>query len=387
MPSTRKKPPALSETPWYSKGLNKIFSRKILKRERERTLSYSLILRYMVVSSFTLLLSLSVLSLKIPHTPLKISAFIGIALILYFLSLLFAESISKPIRILTKQAQDLSNKDRDDKPRFALQNGSVELMDLADSLNKLSHELERSASVAQKNERLQKQFLSDVSHELKTPLTALKGSAELILENPEMSREDQERFLRTIVSESDRLTHMTRDLLTLIRIEDSRINAETLQNIKLKEYAEQAADSLLSLLQEKDICVKYLGDCSPIPADGPLIFQVMINLIENAYRFTPEHSSIYFEFSETNERVIMSIWDEGPGFGDIDSKILFQRFYQNNPSRSRMKTGGTGLGLSIIQSIIFAHNGTIEAYNMPQAGACFTLSFPKVLTQRLPVRP
>lgn len=348
-----------------------------LMRTRKKNLSYSLILRYMVVSAFTLLLSLSFLSLKINSTPLKISAFFGIGLVLYLLSVFFAESINRPIRILTKQARDLSNKTQKDGVRFVLKTNSIELLDLADSLNKLSHKLEISAQLARKNEHLQKQFLSDVSHELKTPLTALKGSAELLLSNPDMPFADRKRFLNIIVSESDRLTHMTQDLLTLMHIDDRNLLDSKLQPVKLKTCAQHAARTLESLLQEKDLQLIYQGDCGLIDADPSMMMQVMINLIENAYRFTPEHCSIHLDFSENEQEVIMSIWDEGPGFGDIDPKLLFQRFYQNNPSRSRMKTGGTGLGLSIVQSIVLAHKGNIEARSLENAGACFTLRFPK----------
>ncbi len=324
---------------------------------------------------------------RLEHPLYKALVFCALIAFFYVLAVAIAERMSKPIRILAHQAKTLVNHGKLEQIHFEVEHAPIEIRELAQSLNSLSQELEQTALQAQNNEQLQKRFVSDVSHELKTPLTAIKGTAELLLDDPEMPLEDREHFLQIIAKEAERLNKMAQDLLCLTRIEESSLKLDELKSCSVLSIAKKAQENCQSLLDERQVQVVISGTDGLIHAEESLLLQVFINLIENASRFSPPKSCIDIQShiihaNSKEARLVISIKDEGPGFGDLDPQLLFKRFYQNNPSRAKGHnfelSSGTGLGLSIVQSIVLAHAGTIEAYNNADKGACFTLSFPLV---------
>jgi two-component system OmpR family sensor kinase len=185
----------------------------------------------------------------------------------------------------------------------------------------------------------QGQFISDVSHELRTPLTAIHGAAETMLD-ADMSYEDRERFCNTIMRESDRLSRLANDLLTLQRIEgDGEI---VLKRVNLHDVVENAAALLEPLLESREAVLTVGGEAPDVLGDPDRLQQVVQNLVENASRFVAAEGRIHVELSGIKGHSIITVSDNGPGFGDIDPARLFDRFYRGDFSRART-TGGTGL--------------------------------------------
>lgn len=332
---------------------------------------------------FVLIIALTIFSIigvsDLHYRIVKILAGLGALLIAYLIIIAMTERMSKPIIILREQAKALTE-DIHSLQEFKVEKAPKEIAELSDCLNALSKKLISAAQEAQKNEELQKRFVSDVSHELKTPLTAIKGTAELILDDPQMPQEIRERFLSSIVKESNRLNRLAKDLLELNVVENKKLRLDLLESLNLENLAYEAAHLLQTQAESKDVSIQIEGSCKSIAGEEPMLLRVFINLIDNALRYAPEHSCIKIRLSQPSDHIsCVSIKDEGAGFKTSDTSLLFKRFYQENPSRKREYdedlSGGSGLGLSIVHSIIRAHHANITAYNHPDGGACFKMCF------------
>lgn len=250
--------------------------------------------------------------------------------------------------------------------------GARETRAVAEAFNSMADHVERVVGELKNEERRKSRFVSDVSHELRTPLTAIRGAAETLLDG-DVAPHDADRFLSTIVSESDRLARLANDLLALQRIEGAT-GELPLRRLDLAEVARRAAAALEPLLYERGATVEVSGEAPEVLGDPDRIQQVVANLIDNATRVA-EHTTVRVEVSSEGDRVALSVLDEGPGIPEADLGRLFDRFYRTQASRDR-SSGGSGLGLAIVKAIVTAHAGEIEAANRPEGGARFTMRLP-----------
>lgn len=249
------------------------------------------------------------------------------------------------------------------------------VQELAAELDSVAARMRSQLADAAAESTRQNQFVSDVSHELRTPLTAIRGAAETMMDE-DISYEDRRLFCESIVRESERLTRLANELLTLQRI-DGR-GEIVLERVNLHVVVEYAVNLLAPLLEERNVEIKVKGEAPDVLGDTDRLKQVTVNLIENASRFTdPEHGRIWVELSGIKGHSILAIRDNGKGFGDVDPARLFDRFYRGDASRART-TGGTGLGLTIVKAIVDSHDGTVEAVNLPDGGACFIVAIPSL---------
>lgn len=249
------------------------------------------------------------------------------------------------------------------------------VQELATELDSVATRMRSQLSEAAAETMRQNQFVSDVSHELRTPLTAIRGAAETMMDE-DISYEDRRLFCESIVRESERLTRLANELLTLQRIDGG--GEIVLERVNLHRILEDAATSLMPLLEERGVELTITGEAPDVLGDTDRLQQVAVNLIENASRFTnPERGCITVELSGLKGHSIMAVKDNGKGFGDVDPARLFDRFYRGDSSRART-TGGTGLGLTIVKAIVSSHDGTVEAFNLPGGGACFIVAIPSL---------
>ncbi len=248
------------------------------------------------------------------------------------------------------------------------------IRELSSSLDKVSLRVRSSmAEVAAEGKR-QGQFISDVSHEIRTPLTAIRGAAEILMDQ-DIPPDDQRRFCETIVHESERLTRLANDLLTLKRIEgDGEI---VLKRVDLHDIVDLAEAALHPLLEERGVSLTISGQAPDVLGDPDRLQQVVQNLVDNALRVVGEGGRIHVELSGIRGHSVVTVSDDGPGFGDIDPARLFDRFYRADFARTR-GDGGIGLGLTIVKAIVTAHEGTVEAVNLPGGGACFIVAIPSL---------
>ncbi len=226
-------------------------------------------------------------------------------------------------------------------------------------------------------DEMKTQFVSNVSHELRTPLSSIKGFAATLLARKDLSKEQKNKFLNIIDSESDRLTRLIEDLLSLSRIESSSF-ALRISEFDLIVIIEKVKQEFESLLKKKSLNLQIVSASIPdMIADKDKIFQLLLNLVNNSIKFTKENTSIVIKvsFKKNNKCFIISIKDEGPGISIENLEKIFDKFFR---VEDRVHTiSGTGLGLSIVKTIIQKHNGDINVKSRVGKGTSFIVTIPQ----------
>lgn len=209
-----------------------------------------------------------------------------------------------------------------------------------------------------KLENIRRDFVANVSHELKTPITAIKGYAETLLDGALDDRENAAKFINIIKSQADRLNSLIEDILTLSRIESGDIRIEK-EKIGLDELVNSVFQIFAEIAQKKGLKLeKEIDENSTIQADRNRLMQILINLIDNGIKFT-EKGSVKVKFYSENGKSILSIEDTGIGIPKEHLQRIGERFYRVDKARSR-QLGGTGLGLAIVKHLVMAHGWTME---------------------------
>ena len=298
--------------------------------------------------------------------------FVGASFV-FILSLVIGHYLAEPLTDLHTKAQAFMQGDArvDIKPDGKL----YEADELAEDFAALSSQTKSKMSDLSVQQNRQTRFISDVAHELRTPLTAIRGNAETLMD-PDMPPALRERFCQTIINESERLTRLSNDLLTLQHIEEGT-DQMVMKRVNLHDIAERVVDALGPMIEENGAHVRIEGEAPDVLGNPDRLQQVVYNLVANASRFVGENGHVIIRLEGLGDKSVVSVIDDGPGFGDIDPKLLFTRFYRGDNSRAR-NTGGSGLGLSIVKGIVEGHDGTIEAFNAAGGGACFVVSLPSV---------
>ena len=228
-----------------------------------------------------------------------------------------------------------------------------------------------------RNEERRKEFVANVSHELRTPLTNVRSYAETLRDaEGAIPQNTANSFLDIIINETDRMTHIVQDLLTLSRLD--RGGAElVLSRFPFGEAIESVARSSALSAQQHGHTLTY-GDMEPLPlvvGDRSRLEQVMMNILGNAIKYTPDGGAIRITAGSTEDTVWMEVWDNGIGIPEKDREHIFDRFYRVDKARSR-ESGGTGLGLSIAREIVERHQGTISIVGHEGPGATVRLVLP-----------
>lgn len=229
---------------------------------------------------------------------------------------------------------------------------------------------------ALEKERMQKRFIADASHELKTPISAIKGMVE-ILNRPEFEDEETAKeFLVQIALEVNRLQGIVEDMLTMSKIHANKLILD-LQPVDITAIVDQAVATIRPVLLAKQIA--YKGPTKALRtvfADGKQLIQVFDNLLHNAAQYT-SNGMITVTIEENEKEYLISIKDTGVGIEEKDLPYIFERFYRSAQDRARSK-GGSGLGLAIVKSIITAHQGRVEVFSKVNEGTTFTVVLPKI---------
>lgn len=226
---------------------------------------------------------------------------------------------------------------------------------------------------------MRKDFVANVSHELKTPITSIKGFAETLLDNKATNKETENHFLNIIYEESSRLQFLVEDLLTLSTLEKDDFQLK-ISNTNLSEIVADMWPMVKLQAEKKNITLNYFMEKDYIlTADGEKLKQILINLVGNAISYTPDEGEVTLTIDEIDQFIRINVKDTGIGINQDDLPRLFERFYRVDKARSR-NTGGTGLGLAIVKHIVEVHGGKINVESEINKGSSFTVCFPKELT-------
>lgn len=228
----------------------------------------------------------------------------------------------------------------------------------------------------QKLDRSRRAFVADVSHELRTPLTNIKSYSETLLDTEIDDKDLSRNFLSVINNEADRMTRLVTDLLVLSRLEHTE-DALKLVPCDVQELVGQIVDTMSISAQKSKITLAYVKgtDAKQAYIDRDKINQVVVNIISNAIKYTPEGGTVTVLCGSREESVYISVSDTGIGIPEKDLPYIFDRFYRVDKARSR-KQGGTGLGLAIAKEIVEAHKGAISLDSEYGKGTTVTVNLP-----------
>lgn len=231
-------------------------------------------------------------------------------------------------------------------------------------------------SPLKKLENMRRDFVANVSHELKTPLTSIKGFIETLLDGALQDPAKSQSFLKMMQEDTERLSRLINDLLELSRIE-SGMDALKLSPLAMTQEAEKALRMIQSKIEEKKITVqnKIAPTLKPVLADPDRLKQVLLNLLDNAIKFNREGGSILLEALPLNGQMEIRIQDSGMGIPSHEVERIFERFYRVDKSRTA-DSGGTGLGLSIVKHIVEAHGGQVRCQSTLHKGTLFSFTLP-----------
>ena len=293
---------------------------------------------------------------------LKLSA--GIAAAVVLLSFILSRMLTRKISALLTGIRKVREGAYEHRTHIP---GRDEIAQIGEEFNSLTDRL-------QTTETLRRRFVSDASHELKTPLAAIRLLTDSILQTDNMDMETVRDFVTDIGSEAERLSRITEDLLRLTRLDSNQVDPPEV--VEVAPVLEQVMRMMSLLAQEKgtELTCQTGGDCRVLATKGEL-HQVIYNLTDNAVKYSGSHGSVRVELRRDGNDVVLTVADNGPGIPEEDLPRVFERFYRVDKARSRA-AGGTGLGLSIVQDTVTKRGGTVSAANRPEGGAVFTVRWP-----------
>ena len=238
-----------------------------------------------------------------------------------------------------------------------------------------------------KLERVRRDFVANVSHEFKTPLTAIQGFAETLLAGAIDDPQNRLRFLEIILEHSRRLARLTDDLLKLSKMDADRLELE-IRRLSVSQFVESCIETTQRPAAEKDlrISVNLQQPLPDIAADRRRLAEVLQNLLDNAMQYTPAGGQIMVSASADGAEVTFTVSDTGIGIPQADQSRIFERFYRVDVARSR-EVGGTGLGLSIAKHLVEAHGGRIWVESEVGQGSQFHFTVPLFDPERAALRP
>lgn len=283
---------------------------------------------------------------------------IGVAALL---SLALSYLLTRPIDRLARYADGIRLGKRPPFPKL----GRTEIADLGLALRRMQEALE--------GRQYAEEYVQTLTHELKSPLSAIRGAAELLQEG--VPPQQQARFIVNIRNEAERIARIVDRMLELARLENRREKPE-MEPVELDAMVRTVAESHEPLLAGKDLRMEIaVPDRLTLPGNAFLLHQALENLVQNAIEFSPRGGTVKVEVTPEGDRVTVAVIDEGPGIPDYALDRIFDRFY----SLGRPDTGrkSTGLGLNLVREVAKSHGGTIRVTNRPAGGALAELTLPR----------
>ena len=295
----------------------------------------------------------------------KIILGIGVLLILAstVIGFIISRSITRPINKLMTKAKYISKGEYDKK--IEINTDILEINDLINSINNLSQSIKEQ-------ENIRKRLTGDISHELKTPLTNIQSHLEAMIDG---IWEPTEERLLSVKEEAERLSSLVSDMQKLNKYDESSIKLKK-DNVNICDIICFVIFQFSNLAKSKNIKIEYEKKNINLYCDKDKITQALVNILSNAIRYSNEGSTIFIGEKLKDNKVIISIEDQGIGISEEDLKYVFERFYRADKSRTRA-TGGTGIGLTIVKSIVSSHGGEVKLESKLGEGSKFTIILPK----------
>lgn len=301
--------------------------------------------------------------------PLEIAGFIAFLLAI-LLAVWISRSVARPLQQMATATEAIAQGNYDDQLPLT---GPSEVQRVAASFNSM-------ATQVYKTQTSQRDFLANVSHDLKTPITSVRGWSQALLDGTAVTSIEQKQAANVIHNEANRMTRMVDELLDLARIDSGQLEL-TLQPVDMAQLLNSVIDNLSPIIQEKQIqLITDLQAGTAVNGDLDRLMQIFTNLLDNAVTYTPLNGRIQLAlYTYGQNEIVVTIHDSGVGVPLDELPRVFERFYQVDKSRARAsEQPGFGLGLAIVKELVEAHNGRIEARSQVGQGSTFLVYLPTI---------
>ncbi len=252
-----------------------------------------------------------------------------------------------------------------------------ELVKKSAELSKARDELSRINEQLKIQDEVRNDFLSTVTHEIRTPITSIRALSEILYDNPDLEEADRQHYLHVIIRDTERLSRLISQVLDLERYDSGRQKL-SLSQVTWENLTDECASSLRGLQNDKQVKLDIVlaKELPPLIADADKVVQLLINLLANALKFVPELSGVIrLEVSVSHRDFVVKVTDNGPGIPEEFQQLIFEKFFQTG-GQGLKKPVGSGLGLAICQRIVQLHGGQIKVESLPGQGACFCFTLP-----------
>jgi two-component system, OmpR family, sensor histidine kinase KdpD len=228
------------------------------------------------------------------------------------------------------------------------------------------------AEGARESEKLRSAILDSIAHEFRTPLTAIKASVTSLLSRG-LDENSQHELLTVINEESDRMNHLVEEATQMARLESKQVELD-LQPHPIEEAIDRALEMGKKIISSHPVKIDIAGNLPPVNFDIELVVNVILQLLENAAKYSPAESPIYISATESEGKVMVSIADRGPGIDDFEQELIFEKFFRGKDNRYSVQ--GTGMGLAIAKAVVEAHGGHIQVVSQMGHGSVFSFTLP-----------
>jgi len=296
-----------------------------------------------------------------------------VAVLAALAAILFSRTITRPLAKLTNAARVLASRDYSARVQTE---APGELGELARTFNEMAARLEYDVNELHHQELWRRELIMNITHDLATPLTAIAGLGESLVDGVNQSREDYEATGHIIVRETLRLRRLVRDLHLMAKMEAGALQPQRTP-VRLATLVDEVLAVLATEFERANVEPRngIVYNLPRMPLDADMMTRVFTNLCDNALRHTPAGGTVTINGAQSGKMVRVSVTDTGEGIPEEALPRVFDRFYRVDASRQKA-TGGSGLGLAIVHAIIEAHGGTIWAENVPTGGARFVFTLP-----------
>ncbi len=309
------------------------------------------------------------------YLAIGLTGLLALALTLFIVRRL-SRGIVKPLRAMEETAASMAEGCYDKRVEVTSRD---EVGQLGESLNTLAQALSGFVARTEQTEKLRRDFVANVSHELRTPLTVIRGYTEALRDGTVTEPEQEERFTRLIVGETERLERLISDLLDLSRLQAEQYSMEV-EPIPLDEIIDSVVGMLRVKAKEKGVTLQWEhdGKIPPIRGNGDRLIQLMLILLDNAVKYTPDGGAISIDLKQVDGHAVVNVSDTGVGIPSEDLPFIWERFYKVDKAHTR-DNHGTGLGLAIAREIIDRHGAKVAVSSGEGQGTTFVLTFPAML--------
>ncbi len=284
----------------------------------------------------------------------------------------FSRTMTKPLKDIAEELLKL----KEENPEFTFKPYRYEEMNvIADTTKHMANSVQESRKQIEFEKMIRQEFFSNASHELKTPITSIRGYAELLENGMATDKNMEKEFLSRIKRETENMTNLINDILMISRLETKEAEVE-ITEVRLCPLIEEVCTSLQPLAKEYQVTITT--NCKPLSlkANAGQMKELFNNLIVNAIKYNKPGGKVFVTVTSEAKEIVIIVEDTGVGIPEESKQRVFERFYRVDKGRSK-KVGGTGLGLSIVKHVVNYYNGTIELESKLDLGSKFIIRLPK----------